>query len=111
MQINVEVIDGIQVVELDGKLDSSSSPNVQEEIIGLVEENTRILLDMEQVSYMSSAGLRMLLLLNRKITEQSGRIILVGVSQRLQDVMSMTGFLRFFTFYDSVEAGLAAIKD
>ena len=65
---------------------------------------------MTGVAYMSSAGLRMLLSLYRNISGNQGRIVLVGLSVELQDTMSMTGFLGYFTLADSVEAGLQALS-
>ena len=65
---------------------------------------------MTKVNYMSSAGLRTLLLIYRQSTSQSVKIALVGVSEEVKDVMTMTGFVKFFALCDTLEAGLAAVK-
>ena len=75
----------------------------------LVQPGSKILLDMSQVDYLSSAGLRMLLSLYRQVSSNNGSIALVGLSEEIKDSMSVTGFLRFFTLYDTVDAGLAAM--
>ena len=60
---------------------------------------------------MSSAGLRMLLSTYRQVTSKNGRIVLVGLSEEIQDTMSVTGFLKFFTICTTLESGLATLKD
>ena len=106
MEINVKTVDQATVVEIIGDIDGKTASQVQEEILPLVQPDSKILLDMSQVGYMSSAGLRLLLSTYRQVTSQKASIILVGVNEDIQDTMSATGFLRFFTLHDTVEAGL-----
>jgi len=110
MEVNVEMIDKITVIELNGDLDSNSANQVQSKILSLANENSRILLDMTNVKYMSSAGLRLLLLLYRQVREQVGHIAITGLNDEVKDVMAITGFLDFFAIFDSRKAGLAALR-
>jgi anti-sigma B factor antagonist len=111
MEINVKNLEDIKVVELIGDVDASTASGVQQEILPLAEANSKILLDMTQVPYMSSAGLRMLLSLYRQTTAKDGKLVLVGLSEDLQDTMSVTGFLDFFKTGETLEAGLAELKE
>ncbi len=86
---------------LTGEIDGRSAPEVQARLVGLAESHTRLLLDMKQVTFLSSAGLRMLLLLYRQFAAKSGEIILIGVTEEIRDTMSMTGFSNFFTFVEN----------
>lgn len=110
MQINLKNLEDVKVAELIGDIDSATAPEVQSKILSLVDSGTKILLDMSQVSYMSSAGLRILLSLFRQTTAKNGKLVLVGLSEDLEDTMSVTGFLSFFTTSKTVEEGLAALK-
>jgi anti-sigma B factor antagonist len=65
---------------------------------------------MSKVSYMSSAGLRMMLLLYRQATGAQTKLAVVGLSDDLKDTMSATGFLDYFTTGETLEAGLAALR-
>ncbi len=111
MEINLKDLEDIKVVELIGDVDASTASEIQQEILPLAQPKSKILLDMSQVPYMSSAGLRMLLSLYRQTTAQEGKLVLVGLSEDLQDTMSVTGFLDFFTAVDTPEAGLAELKE
>ena len=109
MNINVEIAGGVTVVALSGALDSTSAPGLQETLLPLCEPDSRILLDMSGVDYLSSAGLRSLLTMYRRITENAGRVVLVGLTDRVKDVMDITGFLEFFTICDDRAAGFQTL--
>jgi len=102
------IIQDVNVVGLAGDLDGNTAPNVQAQIIPLVVPGVKLILDMSKVPYMSSSGLRMLLVTYRMITSKSGKVILVGLSEEIQDTMAMTGFLDFFTYLQTLDDGLKA---
>lgn len=110
MDINITSIDGVEVVELIGRFDTNSASAAQEAITPLAKPGGKILLDMSQVNYMSSAGLRILLMLYRTINEHVGYIVLAGLNEELIDVMSITGFLEFFTTVEDRNQGIKQLK-
>ena len=65
---------------------------------------------MSRVSYMSSAGLRMLLASYRAIAGKGGTVLLAGLSEDLSDTMSLTGFLSFFKTSATVLEGVGLLK-
>ncbi len=110
MNINVKTVDQVTLVDLAGDIDGKTAPLAQEQIVPLTRTSNKLLLNLTQVGYMSSAGLRLLLLLYRQMTSNNGRIALVGLTDDIKDTMSATGFLNYFNCYDSVDAGLAALN-
>jgi anti-sigma B factor antagonist len=110
MDVKIREVGGVHVVELSGELDANTSPVAQQKILPLATEGSRILLDMGGVSFMSSAGLRLLLSTYRQVAAQKGTVALAGLSEDLQDTMSMTGFLSFFTIHETTESGLQAMQ-
>ena len=85
MSIAVEAFprDGMTVVAVAGEIDGSSAPSLQEKILPLLLQDGSLVLDLGAVTYMSSAGLRMLLLLYRQAATQNGRVALAGLTERL----------------------------
>ena len=108
MQVKISKVNDITVAGITGDVDGSTAPQVQEQILSEVETGGKLVLDMSAVPYMSSAGLRMLLVMYRNLVGQGGKVVLVGLSEDLKDTMEMTGFLEFFDHYDDLDAGLAA---
>jgi anti-sigma B factor antagonist len=109
MEILVRQSEDITVVELMGDMDGSTAPIAQAQVLPLAEPDAKIILDMSKVPYMSSAGLRMLLVVYRTVKSRGGNIVLVGLSDELRDTMALTGFLDFFDHYDTIDQGTAAL--
>ena len=111
MDINLKTQQDIVIVEIVGDIDGKTSPVVQEKIFPLFTTNSKILLDMTQVSYMSSAGLRVLLTLYRQASANDSKLVLVGLSEEVADIMEITGFFNFFTTCKTVETGLQKLNE
>jgi len=110
MNIELEQRDGVTIAILFGDLDSRTAPLVQEKLLVVPEPQGKALLDMSGVSYISSAGLRALLMLYRQMAANDGRVALVGLPESIRDVMTVTGFLEFFDDYPTLEEGLSALQ-
>ena len=110
MEITLNTIDQVKVATISGDIDASTAPSVTEAILPLVQPESQIVLDMTEVPYMSSAGLRTLLSMYRQVTAKKGQLILVGLSEEIQDTMTVTGFLNFFKTSKTVEEALKALQ-
>ena len=110
MTINTENFDGMTVVTMSGDIDGKTAPEVQQQLLPLIEANDALVLDMSGVNYMSSAGLRVMLLLYRQAASQDSQLALAGLSEEVEDVMVATGFLDFFTVASDVSSGIAKLK-
>ena len=111
MNIETHQAGDVTVVTLDGEINSSTADQVQDALLPLIAPGRKLLLDMSGVSYISSIGLRALLLLHRETANQHGRIVLTGLSEMIHDTMFITGFLEFFEAYETYEQGLAALAE
>ena len=109
-QSDLNKLQQVTVVEVSGDVDTNTAPLIQDQIVPLVQAGTRMILDMTKVPYMSSAGLRMLLSLYRKISSISGQVILVGLSEEIKDTMFITGFLDFFKTCETLNLALEAFN-
>ena len=110
MEISSEMRDGITIVKIVGNIDSITAPQAQGTILPLAVPDCRIVLDMEQCHYVSSAGLRVLLMIAKLLATRGGQCALVKVSDEIKDVMEMTGFASFFNTYDTVSNAIAAFR-
>ena len=110
MDITTSTLDGATVVAVDGEIDANTAPEAQEKILPLASPGCRLVLDLTNVPYMSSAGLRILLATYRQISSGGGKVVLVGVAEEIKDTMSVTGFIKFFTLRDTVQEGMEALS-
>lgn len=111
MEIKITDVDQIKIIEVSGDVDASTAPTAQEKILPAAKAGLPVLLDLTNVPYMSSAGLRVLLSIYRQVTAESVDFVLVGLSEEIQDTMSVTGFLNFFTVCETREAGLEKLQN
>jgi anti-sigma B factor antagonist len=61
------------------------------------------------VSFITSAGYRVLLVVYRAVTGKGGRAVLVGLTEDIKDTLRVIGFLDFFTHHETLEAGVAGL--
>ena len=98
MKLKEENIGHIKSFILEGRLDSISTPNIEKQIISAIDHgNTRLILDLGALSYISSTGVRALALIQKKINVCKGTLYLVDVSQTIRNVFQLTGVLTLFT--------------
>jgi anti-sigma B factor antagonist len=102
--------DGVTVIALDGDLDSHSAPEVHTGLGELIPAGGAMLLDLRRLRYMSSAGLRVLLLVYRKARQDGVRLALSAIPDEVSAVMAATGFLDAFTVAGSVADGVEALS-
>ncbi len=110
MELKKTSHEGVIVFALSGKLDGTTANQAAEEINSVLAEKSAVVLEMSACTYVSSAGLRMLLMIAKQIAAWKGKLILCNVLNEVQDVMDMTGFVNFFIITDSLESAIAAVK-
>jgi len=103
MEIQIEARGNVNVVRIVGNLDGNTSPQAQEKLLPLAATKSCLALDLSKCNYVSSAGLRVLMMLAKQFAAQGSRLALAGVCEEVKDVMDMAGFINFFSLYDSVE--------
>lgn len=110
MEIRTHNDDSILVISLAGELDSRSAPMVQERVLPSLPAGERILLDLSEVTLVSSAGLRTMLLIYRQAQCVNSSVALVGLTPQLRAVLAATGFLTFFACADDLPRGMAMLR-
>ena len=91
MNINIEKANGATIMQLEGRIDTTTAPELEKAINNEGEALKSLVLDFKGVDYISSAGLRVLLSAQKKMNVQ-GSMELVGVSEAVMDIFEMTGF-------------------
>lgn len=109
MEVKISNTDKIVTIAVEGSIDSNTAGDLQSQIMDKVVESQNVLLDFSKVDFVSSAGLRVLLMIYRQIKSKNGKVVLVGVSEEIHDVMSMTGFVNFFEITDTIENALKTL--
>jgi anti-sigma B factor antagonist len=110
MNVNFNKQNEILILSIDGNIDSKTAPELQQKIVEATNDSNKIIIDMSKVEFVSSAGLRVLLMVYRQIKTNDGIVVLVGVSEEIKEVMAMTGFMNFFKIYENTDTSLSAFN-
>ena len=102
MELNKSIIKGWQVIEVKGQVDSKTVGDLRDYLDQNITGDLPVALDLTEVPFMSSAGLRTLLTLNRKTQDMNIKLCLVGVIDEISETMKATGFLQYFTMQPNI---------
>ena len=92
MTITEERNNDVVTLKIEGRLDTTTAPTLEKTINEIVDGVKELILDMNQLTYVSSAGLRVLLSTQKKMSK-IGTMKLIGVCEEVMDIFEMTGFV------------------
>ena len=96
MKITSNIENDVITISLEGRLDTTTSPELQDELDKLLTKTKfNLILDFKNLSYVSSAGLRVLLSAQKKANDVVGTVVIRNVSDSIMEVFDMTGFSDF----------------
>jgi len=96
--------EGICVVEAEGRLDAAAASQLETDLEALLGEGkSKIVVDLSGVSYISSTGLRVLLVAIKRAREDGGDLKLCYLSPRVYDIFRMAGFTNIFPIHGTEE--------
>ena len=111
MEMSVEEHGVALVVRPRGRLDGTSSPVFEQQLLAHVDRGaSSVVLDFSELQYISSAGLRVLLVVARRLRGANGRLVMCGIGASLRDAFEISGLTTIFDVRASVTDVLAALR-
>ena len=94
MTIAIEPTDKAHIIALEGQVNSSNAATVETEVLAVVNQGAKnVLLNMTELSYISSAGLRVVLVLAKRLKQGGGKLVIYGMQPHVREVFDISGFL------------------
>ena len=97
MNIIKTLENGTLTIALDGKMDITTAPDLEQVVRNDLDGVTGLIMDFEKLTYISSAGLRVLLIAQKKMTGQGGSMKVIHVREMVMEVMTAMGFADILT--------------
>jgi anti-anti-sigma factor len=111
MEIQKEQVGDVNVVTVKGRLDGIYSTAFANQVGELISgTNPKILIDFTDIDFVTSAGLRALLLLMKKAMASGSVFALCGVNEQVREVLDISGFTAMFSIHSSRAEGIAALN-
>jgi anti-anti-sigma factor len=108
MEIDVTTKLQAVIIAVRGRLDALSAPVFEQRLADVIAQGaTYVVVQCSELAYISSAGLRAVLLNGKKLQAQQGRLVFVGLQETVQEVFDMAGFTALFQIFASEDAALA----
>jgi anti-sigma B factor antagonist len=111
MTVEHEILNQIDLIFLNGRIDAQSAPGVNEDIGKVIDEGrNKMLINFKGLEYISSAGLRVLITVAKKFKTSNGSLILCSLDEKIYEVFDVSGFTAIFQIFDTQEDALAEIS-
>ena len=111
LHIQIEEEKEKNIIRLEGRIDAMSSPQLEKEITKLLEKGRDVLLvDFSRVDYLSSAGMRLLLSITKKLKAKQGKCLFFSFNEEVLEIVKMAGFEKILNIYPNEKAALAACE-
>ncbi|MEI7500528.1 MAG: STAS domain-containing protein [Bacteroidota bacterium] len=107
MEINEQKTDQCVIIGITGRLDTTNYNMLEKKLMDLIDSHhDKILVECSKMDYVSSSGLRILLMALKKITMAKGKFVLCGLQENIREIFEISGFTNIFEIYTSTDEAL-----
>jgi anti-sigma B factor antagonist len=111
MQIGTRQVDGMTVIDMVGRLDTSTSGDAYDEMVGIAKSGvTKVVLNLDKMEYVSSAGLRVILTAAKLLKSSKGEMKICHANGVVKEVLETSGFNHIIDIYDEEKDAIAALS-
>jgi anti-sigma B factor antagonist len=101
---------GALVISLKGRLDAVTSPMLEKDLTELMAGGERFfVMDLANLDYISSAGLRSILVVVKRLKEKQGKLVLASLKSVVREVFEISGFSTIIPIFESVDSALSSV--
>jgi len=107
MEMSQREVNGVLILSPKGNLDFNQATSFQDTATAEIEKGAKkVLINFTELSFISSAGLRVLIVLAKLLQQKNGTFALALMNEQILEVFSISGFEKLFTIYSSEEEAL-----
>ena len=110
LRVRAEREDRILIAKVEGRVDGANAREFQEALESAVGESDLVVLDLEQLSYISSAGLRVMLLMAKILQRQDAKFGVCALPDRIREVFEISGFDKIIPVHTSQADTITALR-
>ena len=109
MKIEIRESQGVQIVAFEGNLDTNTSPDAEKKINELIDGGAqKLLVNFEQLNFIASSGLRVLLATAKKLSASGGDLRICLLNATVQEVFDISGFITILNVKSTEEEALSS---
>ncbi len=106
-----ERVGDVEICRISGKLDANTASEVEKNLQNAINSgNKKLVLDLQGLDYISSAGIRVLLQTNKKMESFKGEMIITSLNKKVLEIFTISGLNHFFVLTDSVNGAIKKLN-
>lgn len=110
MNISIKDENGISIIDLEGNLDTNTSPEVEKNVNELIEaDKDKIIIDLSNTGFVSSAGLRVFLSTAKQLTSKGGVFKICSPNDVVKEILDMSGFSTILDVRSNLEEAVSTM--
>ncbi|MCE9588322.1 MAG: STAS domain-containing protein [Verrucomicrobia bacterium] len=102
--------EGLHILHLSGRLDTVTSPAAETQIIEVIEKGDTFIMNLRDLVYISSAGLRLILVFMKRTKKKNARMIFCAPGEHVLKVFEVSNFLEFLEITESIEEAVLKLR-
>ncbi len=110
MEINTKQDSGITIISPIGRIDTSTAKNFEEGILKIISNSSSVIISFSSIDYISSAGLRVILMTGKKVASNKGKLALTDMHAKIYEVFKMSGFDKILKIYPTFAEAKASFE-
>lgn len=110
VEFKVEQEGDVYIVVIEGRIDATTTPTVEKKLAKLDDIAMKMAIDFSDVDYLSSAGMRLLLSLTKRMESKGGKVAFYGMGDDVVDIIRMAGFERILNLFGKKADALKSLK-
>lgn len=92
-----------------GRIDGTNAPAVEKDILAQLGDHKSLVVDLAAIDYISSAGLRVLLVAAKTARQRGGQLLLVAPKPAIVEILKISGFDKILPIHPTMDAAVAAL--
>ncbi|MEQ1775158.1 MAG: STAS domain-containing protein [Burkholderiales bacterium] len=111
MEIDTASLDTVTAVAVKGRVDSTTAEKLRDHLTSVIQNGSaRLVIDLKEVTYISSAGFRTLLITARSVDNAKGKLALCGIGGEVKRLFDIASFTELFTILPNRDDAVAAAR-
>ena len=112
MELSISKMGDVITIILRGRIDANVAPDIEQKLLSLIIEGScKLVADLSEVKFISSAGLRTLVAALKEAKRKGGDLRLAGMQRQVQEVLDLTGLDTIFQIYTRAEDAIRSFSD
>lgn len=111
MEISTGIENGALVASVTGRIDGTNAKQFEDDLMAKIsEQSSKVVLDLEGLAYISSAGLRAILLIAKNLSQADSELLICSLSPSVDEIFRVSGFDRIISTFGSKSKALESLN-